>query len=51
MFSYSSLFFPSLNYCVDIRGDSYPKNTNTIGLLQKIIIRIVFGARQIDHTN
>ena len=29
----------------------HPTNTNNIFLLQKRVIRIVFGARRLDHTN
>ena len=48
---YSSLFLPYLNYCAEIWGNTYPTNTNCIFLLQKRVIRIIFGARWLDHTN
>ncbi len=48
---YSSVFLPFLNYCAEIWGNTYPTNTNCIFLLQKRVIRIIFGARRLDHTN
>ena len=40
-----------LNYCVEILGKTYPTNTNNIFLLHKRVIRIVFDASRLDHTN
>ena len=48
---YNSLFLPYLNYCVEIWENTYPADTNNIFLLQKRVIRVVFGARRLDHTN
>ena len=48
---YCSLFLPYLTYCADILGNTYKSNTQCIFLLQKKIVRIVYGAHFKDHTN
>ena len=45
-----SLFLPYLTYCAEIRGNTYKSNTQCIFLLQKKIVRIVYGANCKDHT-
>ena len=48
---YCSLFLPYLTYCAEIWGNTYKSNTQCIFLLQKKIVRIVYGANFKDHTN
>ena len=36
---------------MEVWGNTYPTNTNNIFLLQKRVIRMIFGARRLDHTN
>ena len=48
---YCSLFLPYLTYCAEIWGNTYKSNTQCIFLLQKIIVRIVYGANFRDHTD
>ena len=36
---------------MEILGNTYPTNTNNIFLLHKRVIRIVFDARRLNHTN
>ena len=47
---YCFLFLPYLTYCAEIWGNTYKSNTQCIFLLQKIIVRIVYGAHFRDHT-
>ena len=42
---------PYLTYCVKIWGNTYPTIINGIALLQKQIIRIMYGVKRLDHTN
>ena len=46
-----SLFLLYLTYWVEIWGNTYPTNINGIFLLQKRVIRIMCGAKRLDHTN
>ena len=48
---YCSLFLPYLTYCAEIWGNTYKSNTQCIFLLQKKIVRIIYGANFKDHTN
>ena len=48
---YCSLFLPYLTYCAEIWGNTYKSNTQCIFLLQKKIVRIVYGANFKDHTD
>ena len=48
---YCSLFLPYLTYCAEIWGNTYKSNTQCIFLLQKKIVRIVYGANFRDHTD
>ena len=40
-----------LTYCAEIWGNTYKSNTQCIFLLQKKIVRIVYGANFRDHTD
>ena len=48
---YCSLFLPYLTYYAEIWGNTYKSNTLCIFLLQKKIVRIVYGANCKDHTD
>ena len=48
---YCSLFLPYLTYCAEIWGNTYKSNIQCIFLLQKKIVRIVYGANFKDHTD
>ena len=48
---YCSLFLTYLTYCGEIWGNTYKSNTQCIFLLQKKIVRIVYGANFRDHTD
>ena len=48
---YCSLFLPYLTYCAEIWGNTYKSNIQCIFLLQKKIVRIVYGANCKDHTD
>ena len=42
---------PYLTYCAEILGNTYKSNIQCIFLLQKKIVRIVYGANFKDHTD
>ena len=44
-------FYHNLTYCAEIWGNTYKSNTHCIFLLQKKIVRIVYGANFRDHTD
>ena len=48
---YCSLFLPYINYCSEIWGNTYATNVECITALQKRVVRLVCGARRLDHTN
>ena len=48
---YCSLFLPYINYCSEIWGNTYCTNVVCITVLQKRVVRLVCGARRLDHTN
>ena len=48
---YCSLFLPYLTCCAEIWGNTYKSNIQCIFLLQKKIVRIVYGANFKDHTD
>ena len=48
---YCSLFLSYLTYCAEIWGKTYKSNTQCIFLLQKKIVRIVYGAHFKDHAD
>ena len=47
---YCSLFWPYINYCSEIWGNTYATNVECITVLQKRVVRLVCGARRLDHT-
>ena len=48
---YFSLFLPDIYYCSEIWGNTYRTNLKPLFTLQKIVVRIVCGAKVRDHTN
>ena len=48
---YCSLFLPYINYCSEIWGNTYATNVECITVLQKRVVRLICGARRLDHTN
>ena len=48
---YCSLFLPYINYCSEIWGNTYATNVECITVLQKREVRLICGARRLDHTN
>ena len=47
---YCSLFLPYINYCSEIWGNTYATNVECITVIQKRVVRLVCGARRLDHT-
>ena len=47
---YCSYFKPYINYCSEILGNTYCTNVECITALQKRVVRLVCGARRLDHT-
>ena len=48
---YCYLFLPYLTHCAEIWGNTYKSYTQCIFLLQKKLVRIVYGAHFRDHTD
>jgi hypothetical protein len=48
---YCSLILPYMTYCIEVWGNTYKTNLNSLVLLQKKAIRIISGAAYLDHTN
>ena len=48
---YCSIFMPYLTYCPDIWGNTYPTSVESINVLQKRVMRIVYGAKRLAHTS
>ena len=46
---YCSLVLPYINYCSEIWGNSCATNVEGITILQKRVVRLVCGARRLDH--
>lgn len=47
---YNSLFFPYLNYCLEVWGNTYVSNTNKIHILQKKAVRLICNVDYRAHT-
>ena len=45
------LIFAIINYCSEIWGNIYATNVECITVIQKRVVRLVCGARRLDHTN
>ena len=48
---YYSLFMPDIMYCAEVWGNTYATNIHCLVLLQKRVIRLICGAKRLDHTN
>jgi len=48
---YNSLILPYLNYCVNIWDNTFVTHLQKIVILQKRIIRMIAGAKRLDHTS
>ena len=48
---YFSLFMPYIMYCAEVWGNTYAANVQCLVLLQKRVIRLLCGAKRLDHTN
>ena len=47
---YNSFVYPYLNYCICVWGNTYNKYLEPLFKLQKRAIRVISGARKLDHT-
>ena len=48
---YYSLFMPYIMYCTEEYDNTYATNVLCLVLLQKMVIRLICGAKRLDHTN
>ena len=48
---YNSLFMPYIMHCTEVWDNTYATNMNCLVLLQKMVIRLICGAKRLDHTN
>lgn len=48
---YYALFFPYINYCLEVWGSTYVTNVKSIFLLQKQLIRIICNKHYLESTN
>ena len=48
---YYSLFMPYIMYCAEVWGNTYATHISCLVLLQKKVIRLICGAKRLDHTN
>ena len=48
---YCSLFLSYINYCNEICGNTYVANIYFITVLQKRVVRLVYGAQCLEHTS
>ena len=46
-----SLVMPYIMYCAEVWGNTYATNIHCLVLLQKRVIRLICGAKRLDHTN
>ena len=42
---------PYIMYCAEVWGKTYATNIHRLVLLQKRVIRLMCGAKRLDHTN
>ena len=47
---YCSLFLPYMMYCSEIRGKTYKTQLQGIVILQKRVIRTIYGVDRLEHT-
>uniref|UniRef100_A0A8C6M161 Reverse transcriptase domain-containing protein n=1 Tax=Nothobranchius furzeri TaxID=105023 RepID=A0A8C6M161_NOTFU len=48
---YNTMLLPYLSYCVEVWGNTYKSNLQTITTMQKRAIRLITNAGYLDHTN
>ena len=48
---YCSLILPYLTYCVEVWGNSFKSHLAKIEIIQKRAVRIICGARHLEHTS
>ena len=48
---YYSLFMRYIMYCAEVWGNTYATNIHCLVLLPKRVIRLICGAKRLDHTN
>uniref|UniRef100_A0A669CB82 Reverse transcriptase domain-containing protein n=1 Tax=Oreochromis niloticus TaxID=8128 RepID=A0A669CB82_ORENI len=48
---YCALLLPYMSYCVEVWGNTYKSNTQTITIIQKRAIRLINNVGYRDHTN
>ena len=46
-----NVFMPYIMYCAEVWGNTYAINVQCLVLLQKRVIRLLCGAKRLDHTN
>ena len=42
---------PYIMYCAEVWGNTYATNVHCLVLLQKMVIRLLYGAKRLDHAN
>ena len=47
---YYSLFLPYIMYCAEVWGNTYATNVQCLVILQKRVVRLLCGAKRLDHT-
>ena len=47
---YYSLFLPYIMYCAEVWGNTYATNVQCLVILHKRVIRLLCGAKRLDHT-
>ena len=48
---YHLLFLPYIMYCAEVWGNNYVTNIECLVLLQKKVVRLLCGAKRLDHTS
>ena len=47
---YYSLFLPCVMYCAEVWDNTYETNVQCLVILHKRVIRLLCGAKRLDHT-
>ena len=47
---YWTIFYPYLNYCAEVWGNTYKSTISVLFLKQKKVIRLICNAKYLDHT-
>ena len=48
---YNSFIFQYVDYCLKVRGRTYPSNFNSVYVIKKKSIRRIFNVQHNEHTN